>query len=126
MSDNDNIVDLRSRRPLGEIKRERDEVQQKSEQADIDMAVETFEKLIEHAKAGTLTDFIVIARNPATNFYYSDLLFNSSVDANKAFALAGVLETMKLELTDVACAAPAFLIDGTIFDPMQGPEEFDE
>lgn len=122
MSD-DKIVDFKSRRPVREIKEESERIKEENAKFYDEQTVEMLNALLDHAQAGTLTDFIIVARNPQTNTFFTEITFDRSVDPGKALSFTGVLEGLKLEMSDVAAMAPFFTLDGTVVDPFEEPCE---
>jgi hypothetical protein len=79
--------------------------------------------------SGRLEGFVLLGRDPSTDLFHSQVLLpTAAVPRHKLFAYIGMLDCLKLELSDAAAFAPSVMEDGTILDPYldDGIEEFEE
>lgn len=65
---------------------------------------------------GRIEDFILISRDTATGHFLTEVDL-SCPNGSEIFGYVGVLEALKLELTERAQLAPALMPDGSVLDP---------
>lgn len=125
----DNVISLRSRKPLAEEQAEEIENKEELNRLFIEGQLELLDKVRAQIEAGNLSNLIIVSRNPQSGMFMHDLIFEPDFHTNGlAFAFAGLLEALKLEITDVAQLTPTLMADGKVVDPHfedEIPEEGD-
>lgn len=120
----ENVISISSRKPLvqqmaedAERAEEERRDQAERDQMFIDLQLKVLDDVRLQIKNGTLSDLIVISRSPETGMFMQDMILNpSTAKSSVVFGLVGILECMKLELTEVASMAPTIMSDGAIID----------
>lgn len=78
------------------------------------------------ADQGRVGGFVLIFRDTQTGLFYTDVAANEPVVMrNDIHAFIGCLETIKMEMTDLASMAPFVSADGSMVDPYDNPVEID-
>lgn len=131
-----NVIDLKSRKPFAqaraeEAKRKRQAARQrrKSENDAVmehrECVIDALEGVLTMVRAGKLEGLILIAREPKSKLFLTELVLDERVVLpNDLHAFVGIMETLKLELADSAAAtAPALLVGGQVLDPTTIPDD---
>jgi len=126
---NDNVISLKSRKPLAEEKAQEAAKAEEINQSFLDCQLKILDQLREQVAAGNLANLIVVSRNPHTGLFMHDMVFEPDFDKKSlAFGFTGILEALKMELVDISQLAPTLSADGSLVDPhFEGeiPEEGD-
>jgi hypothetical protein len=68
--------------------------------------------------AGRLEGLVLVGRDPTTDLFHSQILLPlATVPRQKLFGYMGMLDCLKIELSDNALLAPSVMEDGSILDP---------
>lgn len=136
----DNVISIRSRRPLQEEK----DAEKKSAEEIADMDKEEHLKAIDSLRAlvekGEVRGLILLGRHVTLGLPYQDVIFpirqttaseegfatTGMCPPEEAFFYTGLLEAMKLEFADMAQMAPCIGSDGSVMQPVYEEVEFDE
>lgn len=68
---------------------------------------------------GRIEGLILVASDMLTGRYLTETCLPTDMDRGDAFGLIGVLETLKVELTETAAMAPFMRLNGTMHDPFE-------
>jgi hypothetical protein len=83
-----------------------------------DRIVMLIEKVRELVRIGKITQCVFVGRGPENRHFLTEIVLAPESET-EIFGFVGVLETLKLELTERALLAPALLPDGSLLDPGQ-------
>lgn len=129
MTDNltENVISLRSRKPLHQTIVE--ENQSAAERADMNIKahLETIDNMRRLVETGRLQGLVLLARDTQTGLFYHDVIFpfkdgEAGCPPQEALLYTGFIETVKIQFADLASWAPTILSDGTV----AAPEPIDE
>lgn len=68
--------------------------------------------------AGRLEGVVIVGRDPTTDLFHSQVLLPiAAVPRHKLFGYMGMLDGLKMELSENAFLAPSVMEDGSILDP---------
>jgi hypothetical protein len=134
---NDNVIAFGSRKPLEQHQAEEaaaalaiEEAEEKRATEHQALCLSTLDKLKGLVEAGRLSGLIILGRDPQTKLFLTETVLDATVTpATEMFAYVGVVETLKVELTEYASMAPALMTDGSVNDPwaeVEDEEEFAE
>lgn len=84
--------------------------------------LDRIEKLRHLALAGRLDGLILIASDPVTGYFLTELCLSEEQGRSDLFGFVGVLETLKAEITEKATMSPCMTMDGEILDPFTAEE----
>lgn len=130
MSDENQIISLKSRRPyrLEQIEEQehakaQQEALDEATQRQRDYVIERLEMLLQRAREGKLDGFIFAGRNPETDLFVTEVAISYPiVPQDKLLGYLGVTEALKLEVADWAAMSRAETVEGEIVDPFENPE----
>ncbi|QIG69062.1 hypothetical protein EVB77_028 [Rhizobium phage RHph_N1_10] len=130
------VIDLKTRKPFALARsEERKQKRAASRKAKKDAAdavmehrdamIEILEGLLKMTRAGQLEGLVLLSRDTQHKIFLTEVVLDDRVvPPNDLHAFVGVMETLKLELADMAAAsAPALLIGGERIDPTKIPAE---
>lgn len=129
------VIHLGSRKPLDEViaeesKRELEEME--AEDAAVTEYQERMLDLLEKLKVlvgqGRLTGLVVLGMDPMTDMFLTEVHLNSpDIERQDLFGYMGLLEMIKIEMSEGASMAPVITSAGAILDPWDQPDqsEFD-
>ena len=121
---NENVISISSRKPLtqqmaedAERAREEGRNQAERDEAFTALQLELLDQVRAQIAAGKLSNLLIVARAPDTGLFMQDLILHPDLARSSAiFGFVGVLECLKLELTEVASMAPTLLANGEVID----------
>lgn len=91
---------------------------------EIDM-IRDLERMIRLVREGRLDQLIVVGSDPMTGNYLTHVALDREIDPVGVFGMMGVLETVKVELSEMGAIAPSMMLDGSILDPWQEEESIE-
>ncbi len=72
-----------------------------------------------------ISGMVLIAQDPITGYFLTDICLEPDLNRTELFGFVGVLETVKLEISEAATMAPVMDLTGTIVDPYFHEEDND-
>lgn len=115
---NDKIISIRSRKPLAEELAQKAEAEAETKELVDKARTDFIDRIRDLVHSGRLDGMIVIAKDSETGLFFNDVFFSEPENKRRdAFGYVGALETLKLEMADVACMQPILQSDGTVLDP---------
>jgi hypothetical protein len=115
----DNVISLRSGKPLEETKVKEELSAAAEREETIKAHVDFLERILAMTKQGHLEGLIILGRNPETGMMLTDMIFpGAGITLAHAPTYLGYLEMLKLEMADVATMTPVLMSDGSIVDPV--------
>lgn len=123
----DNVISIQSRKPIAVEKEEEQREFDELDKERIAEQLEIIDGLRRLAEQGGLKGVMVIGAHE-TGYYYHELWMRAPfMMPNDLFGVVGLLETIKLEVTDAAMSAPVLHRDGSILDPFaEGDDLYEE
>lgn len=70
--------------------------------------------LVEQGRIGSL---VIVGQDPVTGYFLTETCLDPATGRTEHFGLVGVLETLKLELTEQAALSPVIDLTGAVVDP---------
>ncbi|MBX4911345.1 hypothetical protein HJA82_28965 [Rhizobium bangladeshense] len=130
------VIDLKTRKPFAlaraeERKQKRSASRKAKKQAadavmeHRDAMIEVLEGLLKMTREGHLEGLVLFSRDTKHKIFLTEVVLDDRViPPNDLHAFVGVMETLKLEIADMAAAtAPALLLSGERLDPTANPPE---
>jgi hypothetical protein len=103
-----------------------DEIKHKVE-VNTDAIVKSLEGLIALAKAGRVDGLVLMAHDPVTGLFRTDISMRDGVVPPKdTLAYLGCFEALKMELVDAAQLAPYISMTGEVVDPYEQLADMEE
>ena len=130
-----NVYSIRTRKLLsetenGDVKtpaQEEIEIGQALMTQNAEATKQELEGVIRLVEQGRVEGLMLIAKDAHTGlFYTTSTLREPFVQREDLFGYIGVLDTMKLELSDQAAMAPTITLSGDVLDPYEDPDETDD
>lgn len=127
----DNVVSIKTRKSfLAELeaKQENDErllqMQEAGVEAHLADCLTLLDNVTNRVMQGKLNGLIIIAIDQTNGHFMTEVRMASpNITRQEMFSYIGVLETLKLEMTDQAQMAPTISAEGKIIDPFELPDE---
>jgi len=119
----ENVIDIRTRKtreiPDPEVEKLKEEEARKSAMSEHhESLLRYLDQVRDLILDGKLETLVLISRHIETGHYHTASIIDAkATDLTKVYGHIGVLETMKLELMEVASMAPALMEDGSTIDP---------
>lgn len=85
--------------------------------------IDGLKKLIE---SGRCHNLIVLAEDPMSGYPITELCLDPKLDRSELFGIMGLLDMIKMEISDAASMSPVLMLDGEILDPYKEPEDDDD
>lgn len=126
----DNVISLKHRKALVTVQME--EAKTKDELTEIHKAalLKVLAGVTKMVEDDRLESLVILGRDPVTGLMMTETLFpGTEKTMPHAFAYLGLLETVKLEMSDLASMSPYLTVEGKIIDPyknMMSEEEAEE
>lgn len=109
---NDNVISMRSKRPLAETLAEEAETAEEKRKEEIRLTLEWFDKIRANIESGKFVMPMVLAWAPDAGLFFSD--FMTPVDGiphGLANSYIAQLELLKIAMTDIALEGPILNVD---------------
>ena len=115
MSANDNVVSIKSRKPIEVEKELEDQAAAESKAREIEVNLKWFDQIREQIAAGAFVMPMVFAYSPATGLFFTDFVApDGGVPYGLAHSYVAQLELMKLAMTEIAVMGPMLQVDGSL------------
>lgn len=129
------VIHMGTGRPLDEVIAEQSEQELlEIEAEDMELSeyqesmIAMLDRVMKLVAEGRLVGLMVLGKDPVTDLFLTEVhLRCPHIDRQDMFSYMGVLETLKLEMSEAASMAPVITSTGTILDPFEEPDqsEFD-
>lgn len=121
---NDNVIAFRSGKPLVETVATEQKTADEMKKLLVDAQLDILDKVRGQIASGNLEGLIIVSRNPETRLFMQEMIFPPNFHlTGDAFAYAGLLEAIKLEMTDISQMAPIIACTGEVINPHIEDEE---
>lgn len=119
----DNVISIGTKRSLAEMQIEEQKAQERHQEYLDESATEhrkstlkALDDLKDRIMAGEIEGLVIAGRNPENGSFLSLALMNVSVmRVDTYLAYAGVLDSLKLDMVDLASSGPHMNLDGSYF-----------
>lgn len=81
--------------------------------------IDALRKLVEQ---GRVEGLVLLGQDPMTGYFLTELCLDPEMNRAELFGFLGVLDTLKLEITEMAAMAPTITLTGAVLDPYEEME----
>lgn len=89
----------------------------------VKIILDKIDQLRSLVEQGRIDGLVFVGQDPVTGYFITELCLEPDLNRTELFGFMGVLETVKLELSEQAAMAPVMTLAGAILDPYDYEEE---
>lgn len=89
----------------------------------VKIILDKIDQLRSLVEQGRIDGLVFVGQDPVTGYFITELCLEPDLNRTELFGYMGVLETVKLELSEQAAMAPVMTLAGVILDPYDYEEE---
>lgn len=89
----------------------------------VKIILDKIDQLRSLVEQGRIDGLVFVGQDPVTGYFITELCLEPDLNRTELFGYMGVLETVKLELSEQAAMAPVMTLAGAILDPYDYEEE---
>lgn len=96
---------------------------QSADPEQVKIILDKIDQLRSLVEQGRIDGLVFVGQDPVTGYFITELCLEPDLNRTELFGFMGVLETVKLELSEQAAMAPVMTLAGAILDPYDYEEE---
>lgn len=87
------------------------------------LLLEKVDRLRALINEGRVDGLVFAGQDPVTGYFFTEMCLDEVESRTELFGFMGILENLKLEISENAAMAPALTLSGLVIDPFMEPDD---